>query len=43
MGGHDTKIYQQPDAKETKQFLMKIWQPKKHDKKAEWKTIWQEN
>ena len=36
MGGHDTKIYQQPDAKETKPFWTTIWQPKKHNEKAEW-------
>ena len=36
MGGHDTKTYQQPDAKETEQFWTKIWQPKKHNGKAEW-------
>ena len=28
LGGHDTKIYQQPDAKETERFWTKIWQPK---------------
>ena len=33
--GHDTKTYQQPDAKETEQFGTKIWQPKKHNEKAE--------
>ena len=31
LGGHDTKTYQQPDAKETEQFWTKIWQPKKHN------------
>ena len=31
-----TKTYQQPDTKETEQFWTKIWQPKKHNKKAEW-------
>ena len=36
MGGHDTKTYQQPDAKETEQFWTKIWQPKTHNEKAEW-------
>ena len=36
MGGHDTKTCQQPDAKETEQFWTKIWQPKKHNEKAEW-------
>ena len=36
LGGHDTKTYQQPDAKETEQFWTKIWQPKKHNEKAEW-------
>ena len=28
------KTYQQPDAKETEQFMTKIWQPKKHNEKA---------
>ena len=36
MGGDDTKTYQQQDAKETKRFWTEIWQPKKHNKKAEW-------
>ena len=36
MRGHDTKTYQQPDAKETEQFWTKIWQLKKHKEKAEW-------
>ena len=36
MGGHDTETYQQPDVKETEQFWMKIWQPKKHNEKAKW-------
>ena len=36
LGGDDTKTYQQPDAIETEQFWMKIWQPKKHNEKAEW-------
>ena len=36
LGGHDTKTYQQPDAKETEQFWTKIWRPKKHNEKAEW-------
>ena len=36
MGGDDTKTYQLPDAKETERFWMKIWQPKKHNEKAEW-------
>ena len=36
LGGHDIKTYQQPDAKETEQFWTKIWQPKKHNEKAEW-------
>ena len=30
------KTYQQPDAKETEHFWTKIWQPKKHNEKAEW-------
>ena len=38
MGGRDTKTYQQPDAKETEQFWTKIWQPKTHYEKAEWKN-----
>ena len=36
LGGHDTKTYQQPDAKETEQFWTKIWRAKKHNEKAEW-------
>ena len=28
LGGCDTKIFQQPDAKETERFWTKIWQPK---------------
>ena len=36
LGGHDTKTYQQPDAKETKRFWTKIWQPKMHNENAEW-------
>ena len=37
MGGDDTKIYQQPDARETERFWTKIWQTKKkHNEKAEW-------
>ena len=36
MGGHDTKTYQQLDAKETKQFWTKIWHPKKYNEKAKW-------
>ena len=30
------KTHQQLDPKETKQFWTKIWQPKKHNEKAEW-------
>ena len=30
------KAYQQLDPKETQQFWTKIWQPKKHNEKAEW-------
>ena len=30
------KIYQQPDARETEKFWGKIWQPREHNKKAEW-------
>ena len=36
MGGHDPKTYQQPDTRETERFWTKIWQPKKHNEKAEW-------
>ena len=36
MGGSDTKIYQQSDAKEIERFWTKIWQPKKHNENAEW-------
>ena len=36
VGGDDNKTYQQPDAKETKRFWTKIWQPKQHNEKAEW-------
>ena len=36
LGGHDTKTYQQLDAKESEHFWTKIWQPKKHSEKAEW-------
>ena len=35
LGGNDIKTYQQPDAKEIEQFWKKIWQPKKHNEKAE--------
>ena len=39
--GHDTKTYQQPDAKETERFLTKIRQPKKHNEKYSQKArIW---
>ena len=31
--GSDTKIYQQPDAKETERFGAKIWQKKYNDNK----------
>ena len=34
--GHDTKTYQQPDAKETERIWTIIWQSKKHNEKAEW-------
>ena len=30
------KTFQKQDAKETERFWTKIWQPKKHNKKAEW-------
>ena len=36
LGGHDTKTYQQPDARETERFWTKIWQPEKHYVKVEW-------
>ena len=36
MGGDENKTYEQLDAKETQRFWTKIWQPKKHNKKAEW-------
>ena len=36
MGGDDTKIYQQPDARETEGLWVKIWSPKKYNEKAEW-------
>ena len=36
LGGSDTKTYKQPDIKETERFWIKIWQPKKHNEKAEW-------
>ena len=36
MGWSDTKIYQQPDPKETERFWTKIWEPKKHKENAEW-------
>ena len=36
LGGHDIKTYQQPDAKEIERFWTKIWQLKKHNRKAEW-------
>ena len=34
--GDDTKIYQQPVARETERFWTKTWQPKNHNEKAEW-------
>ena len=34
--GMTQKTYQQPDARETERFWTKIWQPKKHNAKAEW-------
>ena len=33
MGGDGSKIYQQPDAKETEQFWFKIWQSKNTSKR----------
>ena len=34
VGGDGTKTYQQPDAREAKQFWSKIWQPTEHNEKA---------
>ena len=34
MGRDDTKTHQQPDARETKQFWSKMWQPREHYKKS---------
>ena len=34
--GDVTKTYQQPDVEEPQRFWTKIWQPKKHNGKAEW-------
>ena len=34
LGGDDTKIYQQPDARETERFWTKIWQSKCITKKS---------
>ena len=36
VGGDDTKIYQQPDASITEEFGIKLWQPREHNKNAEW-------
>ena len=36
IGGDDKKKYQQPDAREAKQFWRKKWQPREYTKKAEW-------
>ena len=36
LGGHVTKTYQQPDAKETERFWTKIWQRQKYNENAEW-------
>ena len=36
LGGDDAKAYLQPDAKETKRSWKKIWQPKEHNRQAEW-------
>ena len=36
IGGNDMKTYQEQDARETEQFWSKIWQPREHNKKAEW-------
>ena len=48
LGESHTKTYQQPDAKETERFWMKIWQPKKHNQNAEWinnitRELWPQN
>ena len=32
----DMKTYQLPDARETKQFWTKIWQPREHNEKVKW-------
>ena len=37
-GGDATKTFQQSDARETEQFWSKIWQPREHNKKVEWKS-----
>ena len=36
LGGSDMKTSQQTDTKETEKFWTKIWQPKKHNERAEW-------
>ena len=36
IGGDGTKTYQQPDTKGTKQFWIKIGQPRERNKKTEW-------
>ena len=35
LSGDDTNTYQQPDVRETERFRTKIWQPKKHNERAE--------
>ena len=39
LGGDDTKICKEPDAKETKRFWTEMWQPKTYNQKAEWINI----
>ena len=36
MEGENTKTCQQPNAREIKQFLTKIWQPREENEKVEW-------
>ena len=36
LGEDNSKTYQQPDAKEAELFWKEIWQPKEHNRKAEW-------
>ena len=36
VGGECTRMNQQPDAIESKQFLSKIWERNQHNRKSEW-------